>query len=148
MIDLRRARGGFARAKWAICLALLWGIAPIAQAAVAPEVPAETTQIVTIDPDQTPEERTGPLAAECDADDADACTRLGYIYNEGDGVPADDARATPLFVRACHLGDMSGCTMAGYAYGEGRGVERSPERAALIDEASAAEARAATLEEG
>ena len=85
----------------AICFAWLGCLAYSAQAAAEPVV--AVTQAQTVDPDELPTDETpdriAALTAECDADDAKACTRLAYFYHEGDDVPQDDVRATALFAR-------------------------------------------------
>ena len=37
------------------------------------------------------------------------CTTLAHMYEEGDGVPQDDARAAALLKKACDAGELIAC---------------------------------------
>jgi TPR repeat protein len=49
------------------------------------------------------------LRARCDRDQASACNALSNVTRDGDGVPADAARATELMMKSCRLGDADAC---------------------------------------
>lgn len=49
-------------------------------------------------------------AAACKEDrDRDACAVLGMMYERGEGVPRDAARATELYGEACKMGSTRAC---------------------------------------
>lgn len=59
----------------------------------------------------------GGLAAKmldraCTGDVPPACTRLGHLYREGTGVPADPGKALFPFLLACQKKDGEGCAFA------------------------------------
>lgn len=49
------------------------------------------------------------LERGCGADDTFGCYNLGAIYETGDGVPLDKARAATYYRRACDHGDQEAC---------------------------------------
>ncbi len=75
-----------------------------------------------------------PLAAVyyrqgCDLGDARACTNLGVMFENGQGVYRDDVKAAELYARGCENDDSFGCTYLGFMYHSGRGVPKSPVKA-------------------
>jgi TPR repeat protein len=58
----------------------------------------------------------------CDSGDMAGCARLGQLYDYGNGVPKDHARAIPLYQKACDAGVMSGCGELSGNYSLGTGV--------------------------
>jgi hypothetical protein len=58
----------------------------------------------------------------CSGDHAWGCARLGRAYDDGIGVPEDDARAVGLFRRACDLQDEDGCQALGAMLEIGEGT--------------------------
>lgn len=63
---------------------------------------------------------SGFYARACDANYAQGCTNLAWLYSLGRGVPHDTQQAMLLFTRAfdasrlaCRRGDGHGCLMAG-----------------------------------
>ena len=75
-----------------------------------------------------------PLAASyyrrgCDLGDARACTNLGVMFENAQGVYGDDVMAAELYDRGCEGGDSLGCTYLGFMYRSGRGVPASPVKA-------------------
>jgi TPR repeat protein len=63
---------------------------------------------------------SGFYARACDANYAQGCTNLAWLYSLGRGVPRDTQQAMLLFTRAfdssrvaCRHGDGHGCLMAG-----------------------------------
>jgi uncharacterized protein len=86
---------------------------------------------VAIDPafasfDLTEQERE--QLAECTAEDAQACERLGLDFQ--DGTNTDDDRKQPkvairLFDKGCQYGSFSACSRIGYAYLVGENVDQN-----------------------
>ena len=70
----------------------------------------------------------------CGGGDAMACSVLALMFETGEGMPRDLARASELYGQACDLGDMEGCTILGSMYGSGQGVERDLARAVSLHE--------------
>lgn len=75
-----------------------------------------------------------PLAAAyyrqgCHLGDARACTNLGVMFENGQGVYRDDVKAAELYGRGCGGDDTLGCTYLGFMYQGGRGVLKSPVKA-------------------
>ena len=67
--------------------------------------------------------------AGTDAAFANGCNTGGYILSNGIGVPRDNARAWPLFIKACDKGNAHGCANAAIHLRAGRGVPRDAARA-------------------
>ncbi len=73
-----------------------------------------------------------------------ACGQLAPMYEQGDGVPRDPARAEQLWKRyaaeveqGCEEGLNIVCSMAGSLYAEGKGVPKDPERAQKLRQRAA-----------
>ena len=65
----------------------------------------------------------------CDDGDLVACNIFGLLYESGESVPQDPARAVVLFQRACEGGLLAGCTNLGSTYEVGAGVTQDLGRA-------------------
>ena len=65
----------------------------------------------------------------CDEGDLTACNVFGLMYETGEGVPRDFARAAELYRRACEGGEPLGCTNLGLLYAAGAGVPQDTTRA-------------------
>ena len=65
----------------------------------------------------------------CERGDAQACTRLGYDAEMGQGVPTDISQAIVWYRRACEAGDAAGCFYLGRRHREGLVVPKNLERA-------------------
>jgi len=52
----------------------------------------------------------------CDEGSAKACTNLGFMYKNGQGVPRDFQRAGRLYRQGCDGGNALGCTNLGIMY--------------------------------
>ena len=65
----------------------------------------------------------------CDDGDLVACNIFGLMYESGEFVPQDPARAVVLFQRACEGGLLAGCTNLGSMYEIGAGVTQDLARA-------------------
>jgi TPR repeat protein len=70
----------------------------------------------------------------CDGGDTTACSVLALMFETGEGMPRDLARAATLYGQACDLGDMEGCTILGAMYASGQGVQRDLARAVGLQE--------------
>ncbi|MCH7544715.1 MAG: sel1 repeat family protein, partial [Proteobacteria bacterium] len=75
----------------------------------------------------TPEIRQ--LEAAANQGDAVAQVRLGWLYEYGDRVPPDFARAVTWYQLAANLGDARGRYELGMKYYDGKGVKRDYEEA-------------------
>ena len=62
------------------------------------------------------------LRGQCDSGFANACTSLGYKYENGDGVSIDFNEALQLYRRACDGAHFMGCNNLGFYYEKGRVV--------------------------
>lgn len=65
----------------------------------------------------------------CNGGDFVACNVFGLMYETGEGVRRDLARAGELYERACEGGALMGCTNRGLLFETGRGVARDLDRA-------------------
>jgi TPR repeat protein len=72
------------------------------------------------------------LRLSCGDGNATACSDLGLLYANGDGVPRDLTRAASLCQQACDGGEALGCLNLGVSYHNGEGVTRDLERAAIL----------------
>jgi TPR repeat protein len=71
--------------------------------------------------------------ARCDAGGENfSCVNLGGMYLNGNGVPADPARAARLFQQACDHGDMTGCGNLGAQFFYGNGIPQDFRRASSL----------------
>ena len=77
--------------------------------------------------DKTNLEVTGRKAAE--PGDARAMTKLGVMYENGRGVPRNDAQAASWYRKAANAGDARGMSSLGFLYMNGRGVPRNDAQA-------------------
>lgn len=65
----------------------------------------------------------------CDGGDLIACNVFGLMYETGDRVPRDAARAATLYQRACEGGELLGCTNLALLHENGTGVPPDVPRA-------------------
>ncbi len=65
----------------------------------------------------------------CDQGDPRACTNLGVMFENAQGVYRDEVKAAELYSRGCDGDDSLGCTYLGFLYQGGRGVMKSPVKA-------------------
>lgn len=61
--------------------------------------------------------------------DRDAMSKIGWLYDQGDGVEQNLTTAIKWYEKAAELGDSVACYNLGYIYEQGRGVGRSYEEA-------------------
>jgi TPR repeat protein len=96
--------------------------------------PASRTQLVA--PDKLGEAEYADAASRyqraCDAGSPQGCGYLGFMYDNGYGVPQDVGLAVTLTERACDEGDAYGCAYLGYLHQVGRGVAHDAGRAAAL----------------
>ncbi|MBI5482398.1 MAG: sel1 repeat family protein [Deltaproteobacteria bacterium] len=79
-----------------------------------------------------PPREAGECARRCEASDVRSCYDLGDLYERGNGVPKDLARAVQLYDRACAAGYGAGCNDLALLYEHGKGVPKNPARAAAL----------------
>jgi TPR repeat protein len=70
----------------------------------------------------------------CDAGDVDACSVLALMFETGEGIDRDLAKAASRYGQGCQLGDMEACTILGAMYLQGQGVTRDLARAVSLHE--------------
>ncbi len=83
-----------------------------------------------MDPD--PAEAARLYRQGCDGGDAQGCTDLGYLHEEGIGMDPDPAEAARLYRQGCDGGDAGGCTNLGYLNEQGIGMDPDPAEAARL----------------
>ena len=69
------------------------------------------------------------LAERAEQGDADAQFRLGVMYDIGQGVPQDEAKAAAWYKKAAEQGDADAQLNLGLMYDNGRGVPQDEVRA-------------------
>ena len=57
------------------------------------------------------------------------CSALGSMYQKGEDVPQDSARAAELYKKGCKRKDMRSCFHLGELYDTGEGVMQNTTRA-------------------
>ena len=67
-----------------------------------------------------------------DAGDTDAMSNLGLLYENGQGVPQDCAKAAELYQKAADAGDTRALKYLGVLYNNGRGVPQDYAKAAEL----------------
>jgi TPR repeat protein len=60
----------------------------------------------------------------CSAGNAGDCSRLGFMYANGQGVELNPSRAAKLYQEACDRGFPGGCANLGHLYDQGKGVDK------------------------
>lgn len=68
----------------------------------------------------------------CTGGNAEGCTELGMLYDQGAGVTKDETRAAGLYRRACIAGNAKGCSNLGVDYANGLGVTKDDTHAAVL----------------
>lgn len=83
----------------------------------------------------------------CAHDIAGACTNLGLLYRNGEGVTRDASRAAALYKKACDANEPSACSNLGFLHNLGEGVAKDETKAtALFEKAcTAGNAQACSL---
>jgi TPR repeat protein len=69
---------------------------------------------------------------QCAAGDAPSCANLGFMYEKGKGITANDKKAFEFYKKACDQKDLDGCTGLGVLYSKGQGVDANQKLAATI----------------
>ncbi|MGE0545421.1 MAG: tetratricopeptide repeat protein [Kofleriaceae bacterium] len=90
---------------------------------------AKRTDAGAADATRSPAELLKRIEAACTQNDFEACRSLGILYNDGNGIPADQPRAVRLFDKACTGGNLAACNQLALAHAEGLGVPKDPARA-------------------
>jgi TPR repeat protein len=80
------------------------------------------------------EPRAAQYERACSNGEPLGCNNLGSLYESGDGVDKDEARAAGLYEKACAAGEVLGCYNLGSLYQEGRGVRKDERHAADLYE--------------
>lgn len=81
--------------------------------------------------------KVAALAKEAESGDAEAQCRLGFIYDQGNGVPQSYEKAAALYQKAAEQGHAEAQFRLGYFYKYGQGVQKSDEKAAELFQRSA-----------
>ena len=102
-----------------VVLVLLGGCSP----AETPET-ATTAETAANVPDMELE----TLQQRAEQGHADAQSRLGYMYDTGEGVPQDDVEAVKWYRLAADQGHDAAQYLLGVMYNSGRGVPHVPPR--------------------
>jgi TonB family protein len=72
------------------------------------------------------------LQQACNDGDVRGCTDLGWMLENGNRIPKDEARAMALYARACDGGSGSGCDYLANMYRDGRGTAKDNARATTL----------------
>lgn len=90
---------------------------------------AEPVRQEAASPSQLSPLEVSQLQAKADAGDASAQTKLGKAYQDGNGVPQNDALAVKWFRKAADQGDARAENELGIRYRTGQGVNQNKEEA-------------------
>ena len=104
LMDSRRDRNSTLIASFIAVLALL--ICHVA--AAAPDQPATTNNPAAL------------IQKQCDAGNADACTKIGEMYVNGQGVVQNYVKAAKTLDKACKNHSAQACYILGLLNGEGK----------------------------
>lgn len=77
-----------------------------------------------------PERAFKALEKACGLGTADACNTMGFMFDHGEGMAEDNAKALSYFDKACEKGSGMGCKNAAFMYADGTGTERNAATAA------------------
>lgn len=78
--------------------------------------------LTTVQKEPTPEEKFAKLQKEAEAGDAKAQYDLGRMYEGGEGVPKDAAKAVEWLQKAAAQGHADAQALLGRMYARGEGV--------------------------
>ena len=70
------------------------------------------------------------LTKACDHNDFEACTDLGFLYEDGTGVARDAAKARSLYEKGCNMGHAMSCNALSNVYANAIGTPADPVKAA------------------
>lgn len=73
--------------------------------------------------DESEQSRASMLFDQCQANDAEACTQLGLMYQDGEEVKANPYVAQALFTKGCSLQNADACGYLGQIYAKGKAVD-------------------------
>ena len=68
----------------------------------------------------------------CNKGDAEGCSNLGVMYENGETVNQNNEIAASLYKKACDKGDAEGCYSLGIMYENGKGVSKNKETAVSL----------------
>lgn len=86
-------------------------------------IPATIACVWYFSADESSQSRASTLFAQCQANDAEACTHLGVMYQTGDEIRANPYVAQALFTRGCALHNEEACGYLGQIYAAGQEVD-------------------------
>ncbi len=86
-------------------------------------IPATIACVWYFSADESSQSRASTLFAQCQANDAEACTHLGVMYQAGDEIRANPYVAQALFTRGCALHNEEACGYLGQIYAAGQEVD-------------------------
>ena len=72
---------------------------------------------------ESEQSRASMLFDQCQANDAEACTQLGLMYQDGEEVKANPYVAQALFTKGCSLQNADACGYLGQIYAKGKAVD-------------------------
>ena len=72
---------------------------------------------------ESEQSRASMLFDQCQANDAEACTQLGLMYQDGEEVKANPYVAQALFTKGCSLKNADACGYLGQIYAKGKAVD-------------------------
>ena len=72
---------------------------------------------------ESEQSRASMLFDQCQANDAEACTHLGLMYQDGEEVKANPYVAQALFTKGCSLQNADACGYLGQIYAKGKAVD-------------------------
>ena len=108
-------------------------IGAVASAGVRSAFPAALFSLLGISCGQTTASGAiAELRSQCESGRAEQCTRLGGIFDRGDGVQKDRNEAAALYRLGCDKGDTWGCVNLGLSTEAGLGVASDPQAAAEL----------------
>lgn len=65
----------------------------------------------------------------CNEGNMEACSRLAYLYQSGEGVKKDEQKATELYEKACNNNNAGACVNMGLLYFHGKTVKQDAKKA-------------------
>ncbi len=86
-------------------------------------IPATIASLWYFSADESAQSRASTLFAQCQANDAEACTQLGLMYQAGEEIRANPYVAQALFTKGCALHSEEACGYLGQIYAAGQEVD-------------------------
>lgn len=73
--------------------------------------------------------------AQCSAGSPQSCAILGHIYEKGEGVNADEKKASTFYKKACDAKDIDGCTGLGYMMSKSSNADEQRQSVGILRQA-------------